>query len=350
MVYHCLSIPYSPTLKEHSMCAFIQKVYKFCNEMTKRGHTVYHYGHKDSKVNCTEHITVTDDDVLKESYGDLNYWKTKGFNQYVGTKAFEVFNKNCINEINKRIKSKNEFILAWFGYGHEPCVSNFYDKAYVIEPSIGYDSMFAPYKIFETKSQMHRMHGINNVPVDFGKEFVVYPGFEKSDYEFKFEKSNTAVFLGRIVPDKGAQIVYDICNELDQDIYFLGANIMNLKDTKNCKFVGFANPETKKNYLRDAKFLFVPSLFIEPCNWTAIEAQFAGTPVICTDFGGFTETVVQGTTGFRCLNTNSIYQAIRNIDKINPFNCYQNAINNFTIEKQCNDYEIVFNNLLHYAA
>ncbi len=40
------------------MCAFVQKVYKFCEEMTKRGHTVYHYGHEDSSVNCTEHINV----------------------------------------------------------------------------------------------------------------------------------------------------------------------------------------------------------------------------------------------------------------------------------------------------
>ncbi len=58
MVFHCLSVPYSPTRKDISLCAFVQKVYKFCDEMVKRGHTVYHYGHEDSIVNCTEHINV----------------------------------------------------------------------------------------------------------------------------------------------------------------------------------------------------------------------------------------------------------------------------------------------------
>ena len=53
MVFHCLSVPYSPTRKDVSLCAFVQKGYKFCDEMTKRGRTVYHYGHENSIVNCT---------------------------------------------------------------------------------------------------------------------------------------------------------------------------------------------------------------------------------------------------------------------------------------------------------
>ena len=150
MVFHCLSVPYSPTRKDVSLCAFVQKVYKFCDEMTKRGHTVYHYGHENSIVNCTEHINITNNDILINSYGNLNDWKTKGFNQDVNIKAVNVFNDNCVTELNKRIKSNDEFILCWFGFAHEPCVKHFYDKAIVVEPSIGYDSLFAPIKMFET--------------------------------------------------------------------------------------------------------------------------------------------------------------------------------------------------------
>jgi hypothetical protein len=76
MIFHCLSVPYSPTRKDVSLCAFVQKVYKFCDEMTKRGHTVYHYGHENSIVNCTEHINVTSNDILINSYGNLNDLKT----------------------------------------------------------------------------------------------------------------------------------------------------------------------------------------------------------------------------------------------------------------------------------
>jgi glycosyltransferase involved in cell wall biosynthesis len=346
MIFHCLSVPYSPTRKDVSLCAFVQKVYKFCDEMTKRGHTVYHYGHENSIVNCTEHINVTNNDILINSYGNLNDWKTKGFNQNVNTEAVKIFNDNCVTELNKRIKSSNEFILCWFGFAHEPCVKHFYNKAIVVEPSIGYDSMFAPIKMFETHSQMHKMHGHAKTYVELGCEYVVYPGFDPDDFTYKKEKSNTALFLGRITEDKGAQIAYDICNHVGQDIVFAGPNILNLKETKHCKFAGFVDPIQRMNLLSDAKFLFAPSLFMEPCNWTIIEAQFSGTPTITTNFGGFAETVLQGETGLRCSGINDMIYATQNIDKlVDPENCYKNANSRFTIKQQCDYYEYIFRNL-----
>ena len=347
MIFHCLSVPYSPTRKENSLCAFTQKVYKFCEEMTKRGHTVYHYGHEDSEVTCTEHITVTNDEILKKSYPDLNSWKTQGYNQHVGTKAVKTFNTNCIKELNSRIKSEDEFILCWFGYAHEPCVKHFNDKAIVVEPSIGYDSMFAEIKIFETYAQMHKMHGKNNTHVEFHNEFVAYPGFYKEDFLFKKEKSNAALFLGRMTEPKGAQAAYDMCNAIGQEIYFAGPNILELKDTKYCKMLGFVGPEERKKLLSEAKFLLAPSFFIEPCNWTVIEAQFSGTPTITTDFGGFTETVKQGYTGFRSSTLQQFNFAIRKgYKEINPENCLKNAMHNFTIEIQCNQYQMIFKSLI----
>lgn len=347
MVFHCLSVPYAPTKKDISLCAFIQKVYKFCNEMTKRGHTVYHYGHKDSEVNCTEHITVTNDEILKQSYGkDLDFWKTKGFNQNTGEKAVQIFNENCEKELNKRIKSKNEFILCWFGFAHEPCVKNFYDKAIIVEPSIGYDSMFAPVKIFETYAQMHKLYAAAQIQFDFSRSFVNYPGFDTKDFEYKKEKSDTALFLGRIIEAKGAKLAYDICNTIKQKINFVGPNVLNLQETEYCKFLGTVGPEERKKLLADAKFLFAPSLFFEPCNWAVIEAQISGTPTLTTDIGGFTETVVNGVTGIRTNNIERIaYSAAHQMGYINPESCRNRGLV-FDISRQCKDYEFIFQSLL----
>ena len=208
--------------------------------------------------------------------------------------------------------------------------------------------MFAPVKIFETHAQMHKMHGHSATSVSLGSEFVVYPGFDPNDFLYKKEKSNTALFLGRIIEDKGAKLAYDICNHIEQDIIFAGPNILNLKDTKYCKFAGFVDPTQRMHLLSDAKFLFAPSLFTEPCNWTVIEAQFSGTPTITTNFGGFTETVLQGETGLRCFSLNDMIYAAQNIDKIiNPENCYKNALSRFTIEQQCNYYDYLFKSLMH---
>jgi len=237
--------------------------------------------------------------------------------------------------------------LCWFGYAHEPCVKHFNDKAIVVEPSIGYDSMFAEIKIFETYAQMHKMHGKSNTQIEFHNEFVVYPGFKEKDFLFKKEKSNIALFLGRITEYKGAQAAYDMCNTVGQEIYFAGPNILELKDTKYCKMLGFVEPEERKKLLSEAKFLLAPSFFIEPCNWSVIEAQFSGTPTITTDFGGFTETVKQGYTGFRCSTYGQFNFALRKgYKEINPENCLKNAVHNFTTEIQCNQYEMIFKSLI----
>ena len=65
------------------------------------------------------------------------------------------------------------------------------------------------------------------------------------------------------VEQKGAKLVYDICNHIGQDIIFAGPNILNLEDTKHCKFIGFVDPVQRMHLLSDAKFLFAPSFFNE---------------------------------------------------------------------------------------
>ena len=93
MIFHVLAIPVYPTRKEISICAFTQKVYKFSKAMTQRGHTVFHYGHPDSEVECTKHFSVisrkTYDDVYqKKDWRDFHSQKTKN-------KAHEEFNSNA---------------------------------------------------------------------------------------------------------------------------------------------------------------------------------------------------------------------------------------------------------------
>ena len=49
--------------------------------------------------------------------------------------------------------------------------------------------------------------------------------------------------------------------------------------------------------LGGATALLAPSAFIEPFCGAAVEAQLCGTPVVCTSYGAFTETVEDGATG-----------------------------------------------------
>lgn len=76
MRFHIPGLAHTVTeSSQYSACAFTQKVFKLCGMLKSLGHHVIHYGHERSTVDCSEHVTVTNDEVLREAYGDYNWRK-----------------------------------------------------------------------------------------------------------------------------------------------------------------------------------------------------------------------------------------------------------------------------------
>ena len=154
MKLHILAIPHTVTSKKYLACAFTQKVYKFIKMMKGSGHEMIHYGHEDSEVDC-EHVSVTDDDVLGQAYGDYD-WRGGFFKHNTADHAHTTFYKNTSIELRER-SEPGEAILCFWGYGHRPAIKHLEKTNYIIEPGIGYNAggTFAPYKVFESYAVMH---------------------------------------------------------------------------------------------------------------------------------------------------------------------------------------------------
>jgi hypothetical protein len=135
MRFHVLGVPHTVTSKEFVACAFTQKAYKFCEMMKSRGHTIIHYGHEESQVDCDEHVTVLSTEQWKECYGDYD-WRKTTFKYDLNDSAYQTFRKNTIEEIGKR-KQKNDFILPFWGSPMKP-ICDAHPDLLTVEPGIGY--------------------------------------------------------------------------------------------------------------------------------------------------------------------------------------------------------------------
>lgn len=347
MRFHVLGIPHTVTTKEYNACAFTQKVFKFGKMMKARGHTIIHYGHEDSNLDCTENVPVVSNEDFELCYGSRN-WKSDFFKYDINDYAHRIFRKNTIREIERR-KKKNDFILPFWGVGHKE-ICDFHSDLITVEPGIGYaDEPFAPWKIFESYAMMHAYYGLKAAKNCMQNWYdVVIPNyFDPEDFDYCEEKDDYFLFLGRVYEGKGVQIAIQVTEKLGKKLIIAGQTDGTITFPPHVEYVGYATTDMRRKLMSKAKAAFVPSLYLEPFGGVVAENLLSGTPVITTDWGGFTENNVDGLTGFRCRTFNDFCEAVNNIGNIKPKDCRDFAMERYSLEKVGVMYEKYFQDVLN---
>jgi len=348
MKLHALGIPHTVTSKEYLSCAFTQKVLKFCH-MMNQDYEIVHYGHEDSEVNCSEHVTVTTNDDLLKAYGSYD-WKKEFFKHNTSDHAHQTFYQKAEIELKKRVK-EGDAILCFWGKGHQPVADEFAEKCFIIEPGIGYDaaSTFAPHKVFESYAVMHNIYGELGIKQPAWYDAVIPNYFDINDFEFSCAKSNYILYLGRVTEIKGLHIAIQATEKAGKKLLIAGqgdlTSIGYKKIPSHVDHVGFADVNKRKQLLKNAQALILPTHYIEPFGGVTIEALFSGTPIITSDWGCFAENNLHGITGYRCRNMNHFVWALENIKNIVPANCKDWANNNFSLERVSEMYKEYFENI-----
>lgn len=338
MRLHALGIPPTITHKEYSCCAFTNQLRLFCKFMTEAGCDVVHYGHEFSEVKCKEHVTVVCDKEMKESYGEDYRKNQRFFKHNIDDEIHQIFNQKALFEIKKR-KSDFDIVLCFWGMGHYNLAKQLDSHYVIVEPSVSYSQSFAPNRVFASYSTMNVHYTQDKKDPSFW-DTVIPHYIDPEEFTYDSKKEKYALFLGRIIPEKGIGLIIDLSKKFPEYQFIIAGNgnVDKNKIPNNVEFVGVVKGKEKNKLLSKAKFLIAPSFYNEPFGLIVPEALISGTPVITTDWGGFVENNRHGVTGYRCKTYDQFLHAIRNIDKIQSEKCRDFAIEHFSIDYAKNRY------------
>jgi glycosyltransferase involved in cell wall biosynthesis len=215
----------------------------------------------------------------------------------------------------------------------------------VVEFGVGYSGVFSNYRVFESYAWMHAVYAQHRDAATADGSFfdAVIPGYLDPDM-FPMGKGDGDYYLyvGRMIPRKGIDIAAHICKTIGARLIFAGPgnHIPSYGE-----YLGPVGPEKRAELMGGAIATFVPTLYLEPFGNVNIESQACGTPVITTDWGAFTETVVEGVTGFRCRNVEEFILATQNVKNLDRQAIRDRAISLYSVDVIAKQYEKYFHRL-----
>ncbi len=115
----------------------------------------------------------------------------------------------------------------------------------------------------------------------------------------------TAVFVGRLEPEKGVKDLVEVCDKKRIPLTVIGEGSLgeSLRRqfglSRYIRFLGQLPKGRVQHYIGQASVAVVPSLWMEPFGLGVIEAMAKGRPVVVTDVGGPSEIVQDGVQGIQ---------------------------------------------------
>jgi CelD/BcsL family acetyltransferase involved in cellulose biosynthesis/glycosyltransferase involved in cell wall biosynthesis len=162
-------------------------------------------------------------------------------------------------------------------------------------------------------------------------------------FEWASRKSDYALALGRICPEKGVEVALDAA-ELAGIPLVIAGSVYEYPEHRSyfeerirprlngrVRWIGAADLATKRELLRNARCVLIPSLAPETSSLVAMEAFACGTPVVAFRSGALPEVISDGETGFVVDSAAEMADAIRRSGEIAPSRCRRRAETRFDV-------------------
>lgn len=336
MRLHVIGLPHEAGEAEYDWhTGFSERISHFCQMMHDRGHNVTLYSGAYAGEVCAEHVDCGSAIGVPEFRAD--------------DLQFAEFNARAVNALSRRLQPSHLLCLIG-GNAQEPIVNGvrtWSPNQIAVEFGIGYSgTMPQANHVYESYAWMHAVyaqHSGNAGAVD-GRFFdtVIPPSFDPKDFPLG-EQGDYLLFVGRLEHRKGLQIALDTAEAMEVPLIVVGAGTFELPAWVDYR--GTVNHAERISLMANARALMAPTLYLEPFGRVAVEAQMCGTPAITTDWGGFTETVEDGVSGFRCRMLRDFCDAVEASDSLDRKEIRARAQNRYCLEAIGARYELYFEQL-----
>jgi len=175
-----------------------------------------------------------------------------------------------------------------------------------------------------------------------GRTFV-YNGVDPREYPFQPIKTDFDLFLGRLHRVKGFQWAVEGAKRSRRRLVVAGGWRPSFSHW--VRYVGTVQGEQRLTLLAEARCLWMPALWDEPCANVLPEALMCGTPILGTRRGSLPE-IVTPEVGALGNSVEELVELARRIELIDPAACRARAEQHFSHLTMAEGYLRVFRQVL----
>lgn len=345
---HVVAPFHSRLRKEHwSHCAFTQIALKQIEIFRRLGMHVIDYSNFGSESTAHEHVPLLDEAAFGRFFSDDGM---PGHRAEIGSPGWLEWITKLTASMKARSRGPGQHIVVHTFADAAACLLNDLPEALHLESHVGYDrAPFGAKRVYVSEAWRHFMWG--KYPNDVGDRrysWVVLPYYDEEDWPFVKAPKDYVAFMGRVVNDKGISTIraiasarprwkFKIAGEGDPRPFDLPSNV---------EHAGVLPGRDRARFVGDARVLLCPTEYVEPCAGVVCETALTGTPTVASSWGGFTETIRHGETGYHAATLAEWIAGIDAATALDRRRVARAARERFSLEAAAAGYARVFEQLL----
>lgn len=290
------------------------KVLKFVPMMQAQGCRVILYGPDEIECEPDEHVVITTEaDRLRWGYGGpTGYDTTKPFEWDQAQPYWFESSQKAIDAMRARVQQRDFLCLITSTQGliADAVAGPKWNSPITVEWGVGYEGVdMRSWAAYESYAWMHHVYGLRRIVNGRAYDQVIPNFFDASQFSVpKKPSGDYLLYLGRVIQRKGPHIAAEIAKRVGLPLIVAGPGATFVTEGRiegaddviiegDVHYVGPVGFQQRNELMGNAAATIVPTIYVEPFGGVAVEAMLAGSPVIASDWGSFTEIVTPDVGG-----------------------------------------------------